>query len=87
MSHDTLVQIMTQGLLLCVTLSLPAVAVAALTGMLVGFLQAIFSMQDQTFSHGVKLAAVTLTLVITGPWAGSSLIRFVERSFQIAFGY
>ncbi|SAL05825.1 type III secretion protein [Caballeronia calidae] len=85
MKDDGLLQIMTQGFMLCVMLSMPVVVVAAVTGLLVSFIQAVFSMQDQTFSHGIKLVAVMIAIGIFGPWGGAAMINFVQQAFRIAF--
>ncbi|MFP3607284.1 type III secretion system export apparatus subunit SctS, partial [Paraburkholderia sp. SIMBA_053] len=72
MDIDTLVRFTTQGMLLCMYISLPIVIVAALVGLGVSFLQAITSMQDQTLSHGVKLIAVTVAIVIAAPFSAAA---------------
>ena len=60
METDTLVRITSQGLLLCLSVSMPVVVVAALSGLAISFVQAITSMQDQSISYAVKLVAVVL---------------------------
>jgi type III secretion protein S len=79
MEIDTLIRLTTHGLLLCLYISLPVVAGSALTGLLISFLQAITSMQDQSISFGVKLAVVTILIVITAPWAASQVLRFANE--------
>ena len=61
---------------LVLTLSLPAIAVASLTGLLVSFFQAITQLQEQTLSFGVKLVSVIATLLLTAGWLGGELTRF-----------
>ncbi|MGI4985271.1 MAG: type III secretion system export apparatus subunit SctS [Janthinobacterium lividum] len=84
MDVDTLIGFATQGMLLCLYVSLPIVVVAALVGLAVSFLQAITSMQDQTLSHGVKFVAVTIAIIVTAPIAGAALLHFAQRMLQIA---
>jgi len=85
MSYDSLVQLTSQALMLCVVLSLPAVAVSAIVGLLVSFFQAITSLQDSSISQGIKLLAVTITVLIAAPWAGSTLVRFSEGIVRAIF--
>ncbi|CAB3670751.1 Surface presentation of antigens protein SpaQ [Paraburkholderia phenoliruptrix] len=84
MDIDTLVRFTTQGMLLCMYISLPIVIVAALVGLGVSFLQAITSMQDQTLSHGVKLIAVTLAIVIAAPFSAAALLHFANEIMHTA---
>ena len=79
MTLDTLVGLATQGLLLCLYVSLPVVVVAAGVGLLVSFLQAITSLQDQTLSFGIKLIAVVVALVVVAPLGASAILRFANR--------
>jgi type III secretion protein S len=84
MDVDTLVRFTTQGMLLCLTVSLPIVIVAAVVGLGVSFLQAITSMQDQTLSHAVKLIAVTVALVIAAPLSCAAVLHFANEIMQAA---
>lgn len=84
METDTLIRITTHGLLLCLYISLPVVAAAAVTGLLISFVQAITSLQDQSISFGVKLAVVTVVILITAPWAASSVLRFANEIVSTA---
>ncbi|MGN6666806.1 MAG: type III secretion system export apparatus subunit SctS [Trinickia sp.] len=84
METDTLIRMTTHALLLCLYISLPIVAGSALTGLLISFLQAITSMQDQSISYGVKLVVVTVVILVTAPWAGSAVLRFANEIVSIA---
>ena len=84
MEIDTLIRFTTQGMLLCMYISLPIVIVAAVVGLLVSFVQAITSIQDQTFSHGVKLIAVTVAIVIAGPFSAAAILHFANEMMQAA---
>jgi type III secretion protein S len=85
MGYDAVVRLASEALMLCVVLSLPAVAVSALVGLMVSFLQAVTSLQDQSISQGVKLLVVSLVVVVSAPWAGSTLMRFSENLFEAVF--
>lgn len=84
METDTLVRITTQGLLLCLSVSVPVVVVAALTGLAISFVQAITSLQDQSISYAVKLVAVVATVLIMGTWGASAILRFANEIVTLA---
>jgi type III secretion protein S len=61
---------------LVLTLSMPAIAVASLTGLLVSLFQAVTQLQEQTLSFGIKLVSVIGTMLLTAGWLGGELSRF-----------
>ncbi|MCW7540809.1 type III secretion system export apparatus subunit SctS [Aquabacterium sp. A7-Y] len=85
MSYDTIIQLTSEALMMCVLLSLPAVAISAIVGLLVSFFQAITSLQDSSISQGIKLLAVTVVVFIAAPWAGATLLRFSENILETLF--
>ncbi|AZQ54280.1 MULTISPECIES: type III secretion system export apparatus subunit SctS [Burkholderia] len=84
METDTLVRITSQGLLLCLSVSMPVVAVAALSGLAISFVQAITSMQDQSISYAVKLVAVVATVLMIGAWGAAAILRFANQIITLA---
>lgn len=84
MTIDALIGLATQGLLLCLYVSLPIVVVAAGVGLVVSFLQAVTSLQDQTLSFGVKLVAVVVALVVIAPISAAAVLRFANQVLQAA---
>jgi type III secretion protein S len=65
--------------------SLPAVLVAALVGLLVSFVQAVTSLQDSSISHSVKLVAVSVTIMLAAPWGASAILQFARSVMQSIF--
>lgn len=84
METDTLVRLTTEGLLLCLSISMPVVIVSAVSGLAISFVQAITSMQDQSISYAVKLVAVVATVLIMGTWGASALLRFANEIVVMA---
>ena len=72
----------TQILLLVLTLSLPPITVAAVTGVTVSLIQALTQIQDQTLSFALKLIAVGLTLYAVSGTIGSELYITTLRVFE-----
>ncbi|MGF6851304.1 type III secretion system export apparatus subunit SctS [Paraburkholderia sp. CI3] len=85
MDLDTIIRLTSQGLLTCLYVSLPIVLVAAGVGLLVSFVQAITSMQDSSITYGVKLVAVTITVVVLARWGGAQVENFAEAVMTAAF--
>jgi type III secretion HrpO family protein len=73
-----------QALLLVVAVSLPAVAVAALVGLVVAALQAASQIQDPTLAHLPRLLAVIAALVLLGPWMGGAVAAFARHVLAAA---
>jgi len=84
MGYDNIVQLASHAMLLCLLVSLPVVAVAALVGLLVSFVQAITSLQDQSISQAAKLISVVITLLVAAPWGAAMVLGFARQAFQAA---
>jgi type III secretion protein S len=84
MDLNTMIGFATQGMILCLDVSLPIVIVAAVVGLGVSFLQAITSMQDQSLSHGVKLVAVVIAIALAAPVSGAAVLRFANQMMAAA---
>jgi type III secretion protein S len=85
MEYDNLTNLTAQALKLCLIVSLPAVAVAALTGLVVSFLQAITSLQDSSISQSMKLVIVTVTVMVGAPWGGMAVLSFARSLWEVMF--
>lgn len=84
MDVASLIRLTIEGLLLCMYVTLPVVIVAAVVGLAVSFLQAVTSMQDQSLSHGVKLVAVVIAIIVIAPFAAQAVLHFANEAFQSA---
>jgi type III secretion HrpO family protein len=63
-------------------LSLPAIIAATIAGLLIGLLQALTSIQEQTLPHGIKLVVVMIALAVTVRWLGPELVTFTQKAFE-----
>jgi type III secretion HrpO family protein len=70
-----------EALLLALVISLPAVGVAALVGLVAALFQAATQIQDFTLAHLPRLVAVALVLALAGPWMGAQVAAFAARVF------
>ena len=73
----------TQALYLVLWLSLPPIVVGSIVGTLFSLFQALTQIQEQTLSFGVKLIAVSLTLLLTARWIGGEMFNFTLQIFDV----
>ena len=83
MTAESIGKLATEALLLILQLSAPLVGVAAVVGLLFGFLQAVTQLQDQTTTFAVKLVAVLALLLVLLPWLGVQLNNYGERMLEM----
>jgi len=80
----TLAHAAQQALLLVVAVSLPALGVAAVVGLIVAALQAATQVQDPTIAHLPRLLVVAVALALLGPWMGREVSAFARGAFASA---
>lgn len=81
MFQTQVTQLAYQGLLLILLLSAPPILISMFFGIMVAIFQAATQIQEQTLSFTIKLVAVTLTLMFTGPWLGAQIMSFAANIF------
>lgn len=82
MIESHVIQLAYQGLLLILILSAPPILVSMFFGIVVAIFQAATQIQEQTLSFTIKLVAVTLTLMFTGPWLGQMIMSLAVNIFR-----
>lgn len=85
MDQAQILQFTHEALMLALLVSLPAVILSAFVGLVIAFIQAVTSLQEQSVGQGAKLVAVTLLLVIAGPWGGGLILSFGESVMKGIF--
>lgn len=83
MTHEMILALAREALLLMVLASLPPIGASLLVGLLASIFQATTQLQEQTLSVVPKLCASVLALVAAGPWIGAQLARFAARLFTL----
>lgn len=76
MGVDVLIETVRQMLWVTCLLAMPVLGVALIVGLLIGLVQAVTSVQEQTLSFVPKLLAMTLVLVLLGSWMTRVLIGY-----------
>ena len=82
MSEAEIISHASRALLLVLVLSLPPIVVAALVGILVGLVQALTQIQEQTISFAFKLTSIILVIFMVMGWIGAELIGYAVDSFN-----
>jgi len=75
-------QVARDGLMLALVLAAPALLAALFVALVVGVLQAATQVHESTISFVPKLLAVSVALLLSGPWMGAQILRFTDRVFQ-----
>ncbi|ABO58291.1 TPA: type III secretion system export apparatus subunit SctS [Burkholderia vietnamiensis] len=85
MTSSTILDLTRQALMLVLLLSLPIVAIATVTGLVVAILQAVTQVQDANIGIVVRLIAVMVALVLLSGWLGSEVLRFAQQALERMF--
>ena len=83
MTPQNVLDITRDGLMLVFWITLPVVAVAAITALVVSVLQAVTQIQDQSIGQSVRMVAVMLSIVLLAGWLGRQMMLFAERALQM----
>lgn len=82
MTEDMVLQIGEDALFLIVSLAAPLLLSALFVGLMVGVLQAVTQIQEQTLSFIPKLMALVVALILMGPWLLQRWITFTQDLFM-----
>lgn len=82
---EILMEYMGKGLITMLLISMPCVLVAAGVGLIVGILQAVTQVQEQTIAAAPKILAVFLVLMIMGMGYVKLLTNLLLEGYQMAF--
>ena len=81
MADDVFLETLRQMLYVSIVLSLPVLGAALVVGLVVGLMQAVTSIQEQTLSFVPKLFAIVAVLVVAGPWMLRTLSEYGAQIF------
>ena len=82
---EMLMEYLSKGFVIMLMISLPCVLVAAGIGLIVGILQAVTQVQEQTIAAAPKILLVFLTIIILGAWYVKLLSDFFHEGTNLAF--
>jgi type III secretion protein S len=81
---DEIIYVSNKAMQLIVVLSALPVVVATVVGLLVGLIQTVTQLQEQTLPFGIKLLAVFGTLFIASGWIADKLMNYTIEVLAIA---
>ena len=73
-----------KALYLVLMLSALQIIVATAVGLLVGLIQTVTQLQEQTLPFGLKLLSVIITLFLLTGWYGDILLNYAKEVLAIA---
>jgi len=76
MGQDFAVQVIYQGVITILMVSMPVVGVGLLVGFAVSLFQAVTQIQEQTLTFVPKVISVLLMVAFTSPWIISMMVDF-----------
>ena len=82
MSDTDVIQLAGQALWVATKLAAPILIVSLAVGTLISLFQAVTQVQEMTLTFVPKLAAIALTIVLSGGWMLQQLTDFTRQLFQ-----
>lgn len=81
MINDVIVDLLRQMLWVSILLSAPVLLTALVVGLVIGLLQAVTSIQEQTLTFVPKIVALALVLALLGGWMLRYLVGYSAELF------
>ena len=82
---DILIEYLAKGLMVMLMIAMPCVLTAAAIGLVVGILQAVTQVQEQTIAAAPKIFAVFLVIIILGTGYIKLLTNYINEGVVLAF--
>ena len=82
MSPEAVMSIGGRALEITLMLAAPMLLVALITGLVVGAFQAATQINEMTLSFIPKLIAISMALMIAGPWMLKVLVAYTRELFE-----
>lgn len=84
MNQSIVMDLARQGITVSLMISLPILAIALFTGLIVSVFQAMTQIQEMTLTYLPKLIGTGLLIVFMGGWMLSTLVNFMQYCFDLA---
>jgi flagellar biosynthetic protein FliQ len=82
MSPETVMTLGSRALEVTLMLAAPMLLVALITGLVVGAFQAATQINEMTLSFIPKLIAISVALMVAGPWMLKVLVGYTRELFE-----
>ena len=73
-----------QGIIVSLMISMPILAIALFTGLIVSVFQAMTQIQEMTLTYLPKLLGTGLLIIFMGGWMLTTLVNFMHYCFDMA---
>jgi flagellar biosynthetic protein FliQ len=78
---ESLIQMVTETLIIAIKIMLPILAAGIVVGLLISIVQSITSIQEQTLTFVPKIIAMVGVAVLLIPWIVGRLVEFTTEMF------
>ncbi|GJG86596.1 flagellar biosynthetic protein FliQ [Gemmatimonadetes bacterium T265] len=82
MSHQLVVDLARNAILLALMVAGPMLVIALGVGLVVSVVQAVTQIQEQTLAFVPKLVAVAATFLLALPWALQLMVKYTTELFR-----
>jgi len=83
MNDVYIIELGSRAIILALTIAAPVLVAAMLMGLIVSVFQAATQINEQTLSFIPKIVAMTIALVISGPWILDLMSSFTMDVFNL----
>ncbi|WP_024787613.1 MULTISPECIES: flagellar biosynthesis protein FliQ [unclassified Lebetimonas] len=83
MNQSEVIALAVQTLKLALLLSLPALLVGMVVGLIISIFQATTQINEMTLSFVPKIIAIAVILILTMPWMMNEMIDFTTYVFKL----
>ncbi len=81
--ESEIIALAVQSLKMALLLSLPALLVGMVVGLLISIFQATTQINEMTLSFVPKILAIAVVLILTMPWMMNEMIDFTKYVFHL----
>ena len=81
MDASAAIDLARQAVVLTLIVGAPVLLVGLIVAAVVGMLQAVTQVQEQTLSFVPKMAAMVLAAILAGPWMLSRVVEYAKEMF------
>ncbi|WP_313627018.1 flagellar biosynthetic protein FliQ [Kosakonia sp.] len=78
-----IVELLKQGLILAMMISVPPVVTAVVAGIIIALLQSVMQLQDATLPFALKMVAVGIILAFSGHWMLQKTVQLSINCFDL----
>ena len=84
MSEGIVLELAQQGIMVGLMITMPVLAIALFTGLIVSVFQAVTQIQEMTLTYLPKLIGAAFIVIAMGGWMLQTLVRFTQMCFDMA---